>query len=107
MGSIDFYKEMLTLYCNGYEDRVKKLTEAYQTEDWDNYTVYVHGLKSTSLNIGGEIMSKVAKELEEAGKALRDSDKTEESKTFILEHHDSAMKLYCATVEEVKAILKR
>lgn len=105
MDSMDFYKEMLELYCDGYEERVATLTEALDKEDWEIYTVTVHGLKSTSLNIGGEKVSKAAKELEEAGKKLRASEQVEDSKKFILEHHDATMKLYEATVEEARTIL--
>ena len=105
MNSMEFYKEMLEMYCDEYEDRAAKLTEALKAEDWDIYTVTVHALKSTSLNIGGEQISKAAKELEAAGKALRASEQMDESRTFIMEHHDIAMQLYGATVEEAKKIL--
>lgn len=105
MNSMEFYKEMLEMYCDEYEDCAAKLTEALKAEDWDIYTVTVHALKSTSLNIGGEQISKAAKELEAAGKALRASEQMGESRTFIMEHHDIAMQLYGATVEEAKKIL--
>lgn len=105
-GSMEFYKEMLGLYCNGYEDRVAKLTEALKTEDWKNYTVFVHGLKSTSLSIGGEQLSEAAKELEFAGKSIEKSDHADEGKAFIKEHHDVVMNLYRETIREVKNILK-
>ena len=105
MNSIEFSKEMLEMYCDEYEDRAAKLTEALKAEDWEIYTVTVHALKSTSLNIGGEQISKAAKELEAAGKALRASEQMDESRTFIMEHHDLAMQLYAATVEEAKKIL--
>ena len=105
MNSMEFYKEMLEMYCDEYEDRAAKLTEALKAEDWEIYTVTVHALKSTSLNIGGEQISKAAKELEAAGKALRASEQMDESRTFIMEHHDLAMQLYAATVEEAKKIL--
>ena len=105
MNSMEFYKEMLEMYCDEYEDCAAKLTEALKAEDWDIYTVTVHALKSTSLNIGGEQISKAAKELEAAGKALRASEQMDESRTFIMEHHDLAMQLYAATVEEAKKIL--
>ena len=91
MNSMEFYKEMLEMYCDEYEDRAAKLTEALKAEDWEIYTVTVHALKSTSLNIGGEQISKAAKELEAAGKALRASEQMDESRTFIMEHHDLAM----------------
>ena len=105
MNSMEFYKEMLEMYCDEYEERAAKLTEALKAEDWEIYTVTVHALKSTSLNIGGEQISKAAKELEAAGKALRASEQMDESRTFIMEHHDIAMQLYGATVEEAKKIL--
>ena len=82
------------------------MKEALEKEDWEIYTVTVHGLKSTSLNIGGEKVSKAAKELEEAGKKLRASEQVEDSKEFIKEHHDAAMTLYQATVEEARIILE-
>ena len=106
MDSVDFYKEMLTLYKDGYEQNLAKLTEAYRAQDWENYTVYVHALKSTSLNIGGELVSKAAKELENAGKELRESKQETENRMFIMEHHDATMKLYHATVEAAKTILE-
>ena len=106
MGNMDFYKEMLALYINEYEEHLKKLTEAHRKEDWDNYTVYIHGLKSTSLNIGGEILSNAAKELEAAGKLLRESGQNQESKSFILSNHDQTMRLYAATIEEAKEMLE-
>lgn len=105
-GRKEFYKEMLGLYCNGYEERVAKLTEALRAEDWKNYTVFIHGLKSTSLNIGGEQLSEAAKELELAGKSIEKSDNIEENKVFIKSHHDIVMKLYGDTIENVKNILK-
>lgn len=105
MNSMEFYKEMLEMYCDEYEDCAAKLTEALKAEDWDIYTVTVHALKSTSLNIGGEQISNAAKELEAAGKALRASEQMDESRTFIMEHHDIAMQLYGATVEEAKKII--
>lgn len=105
-GSMEFYKEMLELYCDGCEERIAKLKEALKTENWKNYTVFVHGLKSTSLNIGGEQLSEAAKELELAGKAIEKSDHADESKTFIKEHHDGVMELFKVTVQEAKNILK-
>ena len=105
MDSMEFYKEMLELYCDGYEERSMQLAEALKTQDWDIYTVTVHALKSNSLSIGGEQLAKAARELEEAGKELRVSGQADESKAFIMEHHDRAMQLYFATVEEAKTIL--
>lgn len=105
-GSREFYKEMLELFCNGYEDRAAKLAEALKTGEWKNYTVFIHGLKSTSLNIGGELLSKAARELESAGKSMEKSDHADENKTFIKEHHDAVMNLYRETIREAENILR-
>lgn len=96
---------MLELFCNSYDENVAKITEAFQAEDWKTYTVFVHALKSSSLNIGGEQLSKAAKELEHAGKAVQASDNAEEDKAFIKEHHKDVMNLYKATVLEAKRII--
>ena len=44
--------------------------------------------------------------LPQTGKKLRASEQVEDSKEFIKEHHDAAMKLYQATVEEARIILE-
>lgn len=102
-GSNDFYKEMLELFCNSYDERVANISKALQSEDWKTYTVYVHGLKSTSLNIGGEKISAAAKELEEAGKRIQKSD-NDEDKEFIRKHQETVMNLYQKTVLEAQKI---
>lgn len=102
--SMEFYREMLELYRDGYEERVAKLEKALQAEDWKNYVVFIHGLKSTSLNIGGELVSKAARELELAGKSIEKSDHADENKVFIRERHGAVMELYRQTVREAENI---
>ena len=51
-GMEDMYKEILTMFCNLKEDKKSKIQEAFENEDWNNYTTLVHALKSTSLSIG-------------------------------------------------------
>ena len=105
--SKEFYMEMLELFFNSYDEHINKITDTFKAEDWKTYTVLVHGLKSTSLNVGGEMLSRVAKELEFAGKAVINSDNAEKEKTFIKEHHDDVMTLYKATVLEAKKIIDK
>lgn len=105
-GSKEFYAEVLALYCSSCEDEIAKMQNALKAEDWKKYTVYVHGLKSTSMNIGAEQLSTAAKELEFAGKSITESDNGREGKTYIREHHEAVMELYRATVLEGEIILK-
>lgn len=104
-GSMEFYREMLALYCKGCEADITRISEALQAEDWKKYTVFVHGLKSKSLNIGAEQLSEAAKKLELAGKAVTAGENANENKAFIREHHAVAMELYKAAVLEAENIL--
>lgn len=105
-GSTEFYAEVLALYCSSCEDEITKMQNALEAEDWKKYTVYVHGLKSTSMNIGAEQLSTAAKELEFAGKSITESDNGREGKTYIREHHEAVMELYRATLLEGEKLLK-
>lgn len=105
-GDMDFYKEILRLYCCSYEDYIAKLSGALETENWKNYTVFIHGLKSTSLNIGAEQLSEDARELEFAGKAIEKGEQIEENIAFIKEHHDIVLELYRVVVREAENMLE-
>lgn len=90
--SDEMYKEFLRMFCDMSKDKEEKIRACYEQENWENYTVLVHALKSTSLSIGGKKLSEKALELEKAGKENRID--------FILENHEAMMKLYEATVQE-------
>lgn len=104
-GSREFYREMLELFCSGCDDRASDISGALKAEDWKKYTVFVHGLKSTSLNIGGVQLSEAAKDLERAGKVILESDQADEEKEYIKKQHENVMNLYKATVLEARKIL--
>ena len=105
-GMEDMYKDILTMFCNLKDDKKSKIQESFDKEDWNNYTTLVHALKSTSLSIGGEELSKAAKQLEMSGKILLVDTSSEldkhESKEYIKSHNAEAMELYDKLVEEGK-----
>ena len=105
----DMYRNILELFCNLKDEKKAKLQEAFDNEDWNNYTTFIHALKSTSLSIGGEKTSKAAKDLETAGKMCISEATSElekhESAEYIKAHHSEAMELYDALVEEGKRYL--
>ena len=70
------------------------IKDAYDEQNWKDYIVFVHALKSTALGIGGCQLSEVAKELELAGKA-------NEIDT-IFEKQEMLMDLYVRTVKEAE-----
>ena len=67
-GGTEEYREALEIFLNTSELRIKEIRDFYEKEDWDNYTIKVHALKSTAGIIGVMSLSHLAEELEEAGK---------------------------------------
>ncbi len=92
MDSEEMYREFLQMFCEMKEEKVQSIQGCYEKEDWEDYTILVHSLKSTSKSIGGLLLSQKALELEQAGKQ-NDID-------FIKERHTSMMEWYDKTIEE-------
>jgi len=67
-GSIKDYLKVLELYYLEGESKKRLIKDAYESKDYKNYEVFVHGLKSTSLSIGAVALSDLAKEHEFAAK---------------------------------------
>ncbi len=67
-GDETFYLEMLRMYYDQSIEKREELISLYEAENWEDYAVKVHALKSTSLTIGAEYLSERAKALEQAGK---------------------------------------
>lgn len=95
----EMYVEMLQMFSDLSLEKMHAIQEAFDTQKWKDYVVFVHALKSTALSIGGCQLSDLAKELELAGKA-------DEINT-ILEKQDDLMTLYRKTVDEAKQYLVR
>lgn len=65
-GSMDEYKELLTLYCLDGQRKLKVLKELWEEQDYEGYGIEVHALKSASANVGAMRLSSRAKEQEKA-----------------------------------------
>lgn len=66
-GSPDGYLEVLGIYVDSARQKASDIERFYRAEDYENYTIQVHSLKSTSKLIGAFDISERARELEEAG----------------------------------------
>lgn len=99
------YREMLEVFAESYDETLAKITESLAAEDWKNYTIYVHGLKSSALTIGAESLSADAKELEFAGKDIKAGNNIEEKIAFIREHNGKVMDSLKEVVLEARQIL--
>ena len=67
-----FYIEMLEEFVNGRKD--EELAGFLQNEDWDNYRITVHALKSNAKTIGAMELSEEARLQEMAAKENRTED---------------------------------
>ncbi len=94
--SEEFYKEMLGTYLDN--QKVDSINDAYRQEDWENYRILVHALKSTSLSIGAVAVSEQAKALEAAAKE-KDID-------FIKAHHGPTLEAYQKLLSQIQRIVK-
>ena len=104
----DLNVEQGLLYCGGpeayleilercFEDGVNErqlLEKLYEEQDWKNYTIRVHGLKSTMQSIGAIPLFEKAKALEMAGK--------NEDIDFILEWHKDMIAEHIRVMEELE-----
>lgn len=95
--SEEFYKEMLGTYLDS--QKADSIRDAYREEDWENYRILVHALKSTSLSIGAVAVSGQAKALETAAK--------EKDIAFIREHHDSALEAYQKLLAQIHKVVRK
>lgn len=94
-GSEEFYKEMLGEYLAG--TKYDKLKECYEKEDWENYRISVHALKSTSLSIGAVKLSEQAKQMEEAVKG--------EKLQYVKTHQEQMMREYRELLTTLQTVL--
>ncbi len=59
--------ELLEIYLGNINTMAKEIDTLYENEDWTNYTIKVHALKSTSRLVGEFEISSLAEQLEKAG----------------------------------------
>ncbi len=67
-GSEDSLKAVLKIFYDSIAAKSAELNGYYEAEDWDNYTIKIHALKSSSKLIGAVSLGERAQLLENAGK---------------------------------------
>lgn len=90
-GNEEIYNEILNIYVLKADEKITLIQLLFEHENWKNYIIEVHALKSTSLSIGSKKLSELAKELEFAGKA--------EDYGLIREKHAEMLDMYARVAE--------
>ncbi len=92
-GGKESYLEILKQNCMNGPAHIAKIEALFQEENWKNYTIEVHAVKSMMLGIGATPLSEQAKKLEFAGK--------EGDVAYIQENHAAMEKEYARVLKEV------
>ncbi len=88
-----FYNTLLEQYVTDSAKKSGEMNDFFAKQNWKEYAIRVHGLKSTSKMIGAEKVSLSAKALEAAAK-------TGDGETIVRDH-DDMMKQYRNLVETI------
>jgi HPt (histidine-containing phosphotransfer) domain-containing protein len=94
MDNEEFYQEMLKEYLNS--GKAEAMRQYFAAQDWENYRITVHALKSTSLTIGAVELSEQAKALEMACK--------ENNITYLQDNHTGVLKRYERFADALQAV---
>ena len=96
-GSEEAFRSVLKIFVDSVPVKNAELEGYYSDEDWIDYTIKVHALKSSLRLIGAETLAEEAQLLETAGK--------EGNAGYIRLHHDDLMKAYIELTDVLKAAL--
>lgn len=99
------YREMLAMFADLWQNKKNKLEETYQAEEWKNYMVYVHSLKSSALSVGAEHLSELARQHEMAAKAVLNGEEKKKNLAFIKERQEALSDMYRDTVTAARNYL--
>lgn len=93
-GDTDTYLDILDIFIRKADGKIEFINGLFDKEDWKNYVIEVHALKSSARAIGASQLSELAKRLELAGKAG--------DYKVIVEENAELMKQYKLVAEEAK-----
>ena len=79
-GDIEIYNETMKDYLDGIDEKKSLLAKYKEANDWANYAIYAHSIKSDARYLGFEDIAAICLEHEMAGK--------EGNSTFILGDYD-------------------
>jgi signal transduction histidine kinase/DNA-binding response OmpR family regulator len=92
-GGQELYINILKEYAAKGSENWEPVEELFAKQDWKNYVIAVHAVKSSMLAIGAKPLSEMAKGLELEGKA--------EHIEYILEHHEEMIREYKRVIGEI------
>ena len=90
----ELYLSLLREYARSAWEKMRNMQKYFEAENWKDYGILVHALKSTSRMIGAGKLGEKAAALEAAAKR--------EDGAFIRQEHEGVMALYRETVKRIR-----
>jgi len=97
--SKDVYLSIVETYEKNGKSMKEKMERLFAEQDWKNYVIEAHALKSSSLSIGAAELSEMSKGLELNGKSG--------NYAHIIENHEETMKIYGRVLAICESMLAR
>ena len=95
-GSEEIFKSVIKLFYDSADQKESEIRGFYDSEDWENYTIKVHALKSSSRLIGAMELGREAESLEMAGKGS-DID-------YIKANNDRVMEMFRKVRDQLSSV---
>ena len=92
----DLYRSIILDYAQTSDEKIKNIVEYFNKEDWKNYGICVHALKSTSKTIGALELSEKALRLETAA--------NENNASLIHKEHEKALEQYQEVIAAIRQV---
>lgn len=92
-GDEESFEIIIDTYAKKGDANFLPLQECFDNEDWKNYTIAIHAVKSSMKAIGADLLSEEARLLEMAGR--------EERIDYIKENHDRVYDMYKSLIIDI------
>ena len=96
---VDLYRSLLAEYAYGEIEKGNNLQKCFDEANWQDYSIYVHSLKSSSRMIGATALSMRAAKLEAAA--------NEGDAASIVTEHDSMMEEYEVVTAVIRSVIPK
>lgn len=103
-GSTDIYKTIVHKYVEVADSKKQRMTDALDSNNWNDLLIEVHALKSSSLSIGAKKLSDDALEMELVLKDVNNGLNIEDNLSFVHNNINKLIALYDSVVREAEKI---
>lgn len=83
------YHLIMEMFCEGGQERAETIQKSLDNDQWENYLLQVHSLKSTAKSVGADELSIRAKELEFATRNEQYEVIYEKNKDLLCKLHET------------------